>query len=211
MNIELREVTKSIGGVTILDRISYNFTGGYIYGLRGKNGCGKTMLMRALSGLMQPTSGEILIKDKLLYKDIEIPDSIGILIENPSFLPEYTGKQNLKLLSDLKKKCTDSELDEVLLNVGLEPKDNRKVRKYSLGMKQRLGIAAAIMGKPEIILLDEPINAIDEAGVASIRDLIRGLVSEDRVIIIACHDRDELDYMADKIINMENGKLIGEE
>lgn len=211
MNITIKDLNKCLGGVTVLKDIDYEFSGGKIYGLRGKNGCGKTMLMRSIAGLLKPTSGQILIDNKQLYKDIMVPESIGILIENPSFLPEYNSFQNLKLLSDLKLKCSDQELYDVIKSVGLDPNDKRKVRKYSLGMKQRLGIAAAIMGSPKIILLDEPINAIDESGVVAIRDIIRGLVSEDRIIIVACHDRDELDYMSDVIINMENGRILQEE
>lgn len=211
MEIRLEDVTKQIQGVVILDHLNYTFEGGYIYGIRGKNGCGKTMLMRAISGLMKPSSGKIIINERTLYKDMEVPESIGILIENPAFLPEYTGYRNLKLLADIRKRISDADLTDVLRAVGLEPEDKRRVRKYSLGMKQRLGIAAAIMEQPDILLLDEPINAIDESGVEEIRQLLLRLKSENRVILVACHDREELDLLADRILLMSEGKLIGEE
>ena len=208
MNIELKQVSKVLGGVTVLGNISYTFNGGKVYGLRGKNGCGKTMLMRSVAGLMKPTSGNIMIDNKQLYKDMDVPDSIGILIENPSFLPEYTGYKNLKMIADIKKISGEGEVRKTLELVGLNPFDKRKVRKYSLGMRQRLGVAAAVMEKPDIILLDEPINAIDEEGVVQIRKLISSLVNERRIIIVACHDREELDMLADEVLLMENGRLV---
>lgn len=210
MNIQLKNVTKKLSGVSVLDDITYEFKGNKIYGLRGKNGCGKTMLMRAISGLMQPTDGEIIINGKVLYKDITIPESIGVLIENPSFLKEYTGFRNLKLLAEIKKCIDDEQIRECLTEVGLDAYDKRTVKKYSLGMRQRLGIAAAIMEKPEIILLDEPINAIDEAGVENIRKLLVSLKDEERIIIVACHDRDELDFLADEIVCLEAGRIVGD-
>lgn len=209
MIIQLEHISKTIAGAPILTDISYTFQGGLIYGLRGKNGCGKTMLMRSIAGLMKPTKGEIRINERILYKQIEVPDSIGILIENPAFLPEYTGYTNLEMLAGLKHRIGRDDICRTLLDVGLDPDDKRKVRKYSLGMKQRLGIAAAIMEKPEIILLDEPINAIDEKGVEELRRILRALVSEERVIIIACHDREELDYLADEVLVMEAGRIKG--
>lgn len=211
MELVLNNVNKKIAGVPILRDINYTFKGGLIYGLRGKNGCGKTMLMRSIAGLMSPTSGEIIINGKILYKDIDVPESIGVLIENPAFLPEYTGYKNLKYLADLKKKITEQEIINVIDSVGLNSRDKRNVRKYSLGMKQRLGIAAAIMEKPNIILLDEPINAIDEKGVDEIRNVILGLKDDKRIIIVACHDREELDNLADIVIKLSEGTIVGEE
>lgn len=207
MIISMENVNKNIAGVPVLKNISYKFEGGKIYGLRGKNGCGKTMLMRSIAGLMKPSGGKIVINDKCLYKDMDVPKSIGILIENPSFLPEYSGFENLRMLSCMDKKINTDNLRELLASVGLDPDDKKKVRKYSLGMKQRLGIAAALMGDPEIILMDEPINAIDEAGVSEIRDLIQSKKSKDRIIIVACHDKEELEYLADEIVYMSNGMI----
>lgn len=210
MKIEITNLKKVIKGTIVLDDINYTFSGGRIYGLCGKNGCGKTMLMRLIAGLIYPSSGTIRIKDKVLGKDISFPESVGMLIENPSFLNDYTGKQNLEMLAGLQKNVDKAEVRWVLEQVGLDPDDKRKFYKYSLGMRQRLGIAAAIMGSPELILLDEPINAIDTDGVQEIRAIIRGLSAENRIIIVASHDKSEMDYLADEKIYMSEGRLIKE-
>lgn len=210
MKIEITNLKKVIKGATVLDDINYTFTGGRIYGLCGKNGCGKTMLMRLMAGLIYPSFGTIRIKDKILGKDISFPESVGMLIENPSFLNDYTGKQNLEMLAGLQKNVDKAEVRRVLEQVGLDPDDKKKFYKYSLGMRQRLGIAAAIMGSPELILLDEPINAIDTDGVQEIRAIIRGLSAENRIIIVASHDKSEMDYLADEKIYMSEGRLIKE-
>ena len=210
MKIKIKKKKKVIKGTIVLDDINYTFSGGRIYGLCGKNGCGKTMLMRLIAGLIYPSSGTIRIKDKVLGKDISFPESVGMLIENPSFLNDYTGKQNLEMLAGLQKNVDKAEVRRVLEQVGLDPDDKRKFYKYSLGMRQRLGIAAAIMGSPELILLDEPINAIDTDGVQEIRAIIRGLSAENRIIIVASHDKSEMDYLADEKIYMSEGRLIKE-
>ncbi len=210
MKIKITNLKKVIKGTIVLDDINYTFSGGRIYGLCGKNGCGKTMLMRLIAGLIYPSSGTIRIKDKVLGKDISFPESVGMLIENPSFLNDYTGKQNLEMLAGLQKNVDKAEVRRVLEQVGLDPDDKRKFYKYSLGMRQRLGIAAAIMGSPELILLDEPINAIDTDGVQEIRAIIRGLSAENRIIIVASHDKSEMDYLADEKIYMSEGRLIKE-
>lgn len=204
--IKFENVSKKIGKNIILDDINIEFHTGCIYGLRGSNGSGKTMLMRVIAGLMKPTSGSVYIDDKRLYKDMDFPDSIGILIENPAFIGNVRGLENLKLLASY----TDSEPERVAREAmeacGLNPDDKRKYSKYSLGMKQKLGVAAAIMGGSDIILLDEPINAIDEDGVALVKDALLKL-KEDRIIIVACHDREELDYLADEIYLVKEGHV----
>lgn len=209
MKIEIRNVTKVIKKTKVIDNVNITFEGGKIYGLSGKNGCGKTMLMRLISGLIYPTEGEVVIDGKILGKDCSFPKSIGLLIENPAFLEEYTAYENLRMLNGVGGNRLDKEeILRLIQSVGLDPHDSRKYYKFSLGMRQRLGIAAAIMGKPDVILLDEPINAIDEDGVSEIRDLIRSLSGEDRIIIIACHDKEEMEYMADEIIYMKDGKIV---
>lgn len=209
MKIEIRNVTKVIKKTKVIDNVDITFEGGKIYGLSGKNGCGKTMLMRLISGLIYPTEGEVVIDGKILGKDCSFPKSIGLLIENPAFLEEYTAYENLRMLNGVGGNRLDKEeILRLIQSVGLDPHDSRKYYKFSLGMRQRLGIAAAIMGKPDVILLDEPINAIDEDGVSEIRDLIRSLSGEDRIIIIACHDKEEMEYMADEIIYMKDGKIV---
>ncbi|MDD7403788.1 MAG: ATP-binding cassette domain-containing protein [Butyribacter sp.] len=211
MKIEIQGLEKKIKGNLVLKDINLELTGGTIYGLQGKNGCGKTMLMRTIAGLILPTKGRVVINGKELHKDISIPESIGILIENPSFLADYSGFDNLKMLAMLQGNVSDEEIKELLVQVGLESAGKKKYGKYSLGMKQRLGVAAAIMGKPEIILLDEPINAIDGEGVEEIRKVIRSLCSDERIIIVACHDKEEMALLADEIIQMREGVIISEE
>lgn len=207
MQIKINNLTKKIHGTTVLNNISFEFNSNKIYGLSGKNGSGKTMLMRAISGLIRPTDGEIIIGDGILGKDFSFPPSIGVLIENPSFIPKYTGFKNLKLLASIQNKTSDSEIKQTLNDVGLDPEDKRPYRKYSLGMKQRLGIACAIMEKPQIILLDEPINALDESGITLIKELLLKL-SDNSIIIISCHDREELEYLSDEVFVMSEGRII---
>lgn len=207
MEIRIEHVTKTIKKTTVLEDIVLTLKSGVIYGLKGENGSGKTMLMRVISGLIMPTKGKVFIDEKELHKDIDFPESIGMLLENPSFLKEYTGMKNLKMLADLQNTISDEDIEEALERVGLEPHDSRKYKKYSLGMKQRLGIAAAIMGNPELIILDEPFNAIDEAGVAKIKREIIREKEMGKLIIIACHDTSSFEELADEVYALSNGKL----
>ncbi len=209
MRIEIHGLTKRMKGNEVLKGIDLQLEGGKIYGVQGKNGCGKTMLMRSIAGLILPTEGEIVINGKKLHRDISVPESIGILIENPSFLGEYSGFENLKMLASINLSLADEEIDELLEQVGLSEQRDKKFGKYSLGMKQRLGVAAAIMGNPEIILLDEPINAIDGEGVEQMRQVILGMRDEGRIIIVACHDKEEMELLADEIIVMVEGEVRG--
>ena len=204
-------MTKKIKDATVLKDICLEMKGGTVYGLQGKNGSGKTMLMRAISGLIRPTSGRIVINGEQLHKNISIPRSIGLLLENPSLLPEYDASQNLKLLAKMQGGVPEDEIRQLIRDVGLEDAGHKKVEKYSLGMKQRLGIAAAILGSPDIILLDEPINAIDGEGVEEIRSLILSLKNEKRIIIVACHDKEEMNLLADEIVHLRDGRIEGQE
>ena len=207
MYVELKDVTKDIKGVRILDNINCRFESGRVYGLKGKNGSGKTMLMRAVSGLIK-VKGSVVIDGKILGKDFTFPPSIGVLIENPSFVSDYTGLKNLEMLACIQNKITKEDIEEALNKVGLDPKDKRTFRKYSLGMKQRLGIAAAIMEKPDIVILDEPINALDESGAKLVRDILDEQKKRGAVCIIACHDTEELEFLSDEIYEIADGKLI---
>ena len=211
MNISIEHVTKKIKDATVLKDICLEMKGGTVYGLQGKNGSGKTMLMRAISGLIRPTSGRIVINGEQLHKNISIPRSIGLLLENPSLLPEYDASQNLKLLAKMQGGVPEEEIRQLIRDVGLDDAGHKKVEKYSLGMKQRLGIAAAILGSPDIILLDEPINAIDGEGVEEIRSLILSLKNEKRIIIVACHDKEEMNLLADEIVHLRDGRIEGQE
>lgn len=209
MRIEMKNYCKSIRGAEVLKDISLEFHSGVCYGLQGKNGCGKTMLMRAVSGLIFPTSGSVVINGKTLGKEISFPENMGLLIENPAFLPGFTGKRNLQLIADIRSVAGDKEIEEVLKEVGLDPEDKRKYRKYSLGMKQRLGVAAAFLEQPDLIILDEPINAIDQKGVEQVRAMIEKAKKRNAVLIVACHDKEELYRLADVIVKLEDGQITG--
>lgn len=208
MYIELRNVSKNIKGAQVLDKVNIRFESGKIYGLKGKNGSGKTMLMRAVAGLIK-TKGEVDIDGKILGKDISFPPSIGVLIENPAFIPSYTGFKNLEVLASIKNKIGAEQIKAALVNIGLEPDDKRTFRKYSLGMKQRLGIAAAVMEEPDIIILDEPINALDDSGAAQVREILRKQKDRGAIIILACHDLDELQFLSDEIYEIYDGTIVG--
>ena len=208
MEINIKGLSKSIKKNMVLNNIDLKMTGGKIYGIQGKNGCGKTMLMRCIAGLIVPTKGEIEIDGKRLHKDISIPESLGILLETPAFLSDYSGYDNLKILAMLQDGVGNEDISDVLNQVGLGDAGKKKYGKYSLGMKQRLGVAAAILGKPQIILLDEPINAIDGEGVNEIREVILNLKSPERIIVVACHDREEMRLLADEIIVMSQGSVL---
>ena len=208
MYIKIPDVNKTIKKAPILRDINLEFTGGKVYGLRGKNGSGKTMLMRAICGLITPDSGIIDINGKILGKDISFPESIGVLIENPAFIGNYTGFKNLKVLASIQNRIGDEQIRKALEDIGLDPDDKRTYRKYSLGMKQKLGIAAAVMENPDIIILDEPINALDEVSVEKVHDILDEQKKRDAVIIIACHDKEELDQLSDEIIEISDGRII---
>ncbi len=207
MRIEVSHYTKVIKGVTVLDDVNLAFEPGTCYGLRGKNGSGKTMLLRAIAGLLFPTSGGVFVNGKKLGKDIDFPASVGLLIETPSFLPRYTGFKNLQLLAGLRGIASDDDIAEALRRVGLDPGDKRVFRKYSLGMQQRLGIACAIMEHPDLILLDEPINALDPSGVACVETIVGEEKERGAIVVVACHDAEELDLLADEIFVMAEGRL----
>ena len=209
--VRLEHYTKNFKKVTVLDDINLTLESGKVIGLKGKNGSGKTMLMRAISGLILPTSGKVFINDKELGKQISFPPSIGLLIENPSFIANYTGFKNLKILASIQNKISDEEIREAIRKVGLKPDVPRTFKKYSLGMKQRLGIAAAIMEKPDIVILDEPINALDEAGAGLIKGILDELKANGSLIIIACHDTEELNYLSDEVYEIYEGQLVDKE
>ena len=208
MYIKITDVNKTIKKAPILRDINLEFTGGKVYGLRGKNGSGKTMLMRAICGLITPDSGIIDIDGKILGIDISFPESIGVLIENPSFIGNYTGLKNLKVLASIQNRIGDVQIRKAHEDFGLDPVAKRTYRKYSLGMKQKLGIAAAVMENLDIIILDEPINALDDVSVEKVHDILEEQNKRGAVIINACHDKEELDQLSDEIIEISDGRII---
>ena len=208
VTVKIIHLSKRIRKRQILDDINIEMHGGRIYGFKGKNGAGKTMLMRAVCGLIIPTEGKIYINDELLGKDMSFPESIGVLIENPAFIGNYTGLKNLKVLASIQNRIGDEQIRKALEDIGLDPDDKRTYRKYSLGMKQKLGIAAAVMENPDIIILDEPINALDDVSVEKVHDILEEQKKRGAVIIIACHDKEELDQLSDEIIEISDGRII---
>ncbi len=207
MIITVDHASKIIKDTKILDNICMKLESGYVYGLKGKNGSGKTMLMRAICGLIHLTEGTVSIDGKIIGKDIDFPPSVGILLENPSFLDDYSGFENLRIIASVNKKLSDEDIYSVLEEVGLDPADKKKYKKYSLGMKQRLGIACAVMEKPRLIILDEPTNALDQEGVHLVSALIQNKMNQDTIMIIADHNGEELESWTDKIFSMESGRL----
>ncbi len=207
LNLIVNNVSKQLKGKTILSNIYLNLKSGNIYGFVGENGSGKTMLFRAISGLMDISEGEILLNEKVLHKDMKVLPNLGIMIENAGLYPELTGLDNLKLLAKLNRKIGEAEIREAIKKVGLDADDKRTFRKYSLGMKQRIVFAQAIMEKPDILLLDEPTNALDEKGVHSIRQIIYEEKQRGALILIASHNKEDIQILSDEIYHVENGTV----
>lgn len=204
--IEIHNLSKIINDITILNNISVNFEKGKIYGIVGTNGSGKSMMFKAICGLINSTEGEIKVFDEVI-KDGSFPKSTGIIIESPGFLPQYSGFKNLKILASINNVVSDEDIKNVISLVGLEPNDKRAVKKYSLGMKQRLGIAQALMEKPKLLILDEPMNGLDEDGVKLIRDILLGLKKESVTILLASHNKEDINELCDKVYRMKKGVL----
>lgn len=211
MEIRLEQVSKQIRGTEILADITMELKSGVIYGFQGINGSGKTMLMRVIAGLIRPTKGCVKIDGKELGRELDFPEGTGLLLENPAFPGYYTGKRNLQLLAGIRGEAGDEKIEETMQRIGLDPGDKRKYRKYSLGMKQKLGIAAAVMESPRLLILDEPFNALDEESVGRARQIIREEKERGALIILACHERAMLEDLVDEIFILENGRLKGRE
>ncbi|MGN8764223.1 MULTISPECIES: ABC transporter ATP-binding protein [Hornefia] len=209
--LELVHVTKRLKKKTVLDDISYTFESGVVYGLFGVNGSGKTMLLRMLSGLIRPTEGKVIYEGKILHEEIPMLPDVGVVIENMELLPYYTAYENLIRLSKIKNVASQDDIRLALERVGLDPESELKVRKFSLGMKQRLNIAQAFFEKQKIILLDEPTNAVDHKGVQQIYDVIQQEKKRGALIVIATHHDNDLRNMCDEVLLMDSGKLMLQE
>ena len=205
--IQIVNYTKEIKGRIVLDSVSLTFHPGRIYGLKGVNGSGKTMLLRAVCGLIYPTHGYVEIDGERLGKDISFPRSISALIESPAFLDNFTGYKNLEMIASLKEVATKEDIENALTEVGLDPHDTRTYRKYSLGMKQKLGLACCFMENPDIILLDEPFNALDEESVEKVKKIILKHKERGALIVLACHDGESLSSLSDEIIPVVEGRV----
>lgn len=203
--IRLKDVYQTMKGTQVLKGVNLTVEQGDIVGIRGINGSGKTMVLRAIAGLIR-VDGSVEIGGKKMEPG-ECPKDIGVLVEMPGFLPEFTGKKNLQLLGMLQEGVTEEDIEEAMNAVGLDPKDRRHYKKYSLGMKERLGIAQAILKKPKLILLDEPTNGIDSDGIQMLEELLRRLKEAGSTIVVTSHDRDFLDAVTSQCYEMKEGSL----
>ncbi len=208
--ITAKNITKRIGRSTVLNEINLTLSGGNVYAFQGENGCGKTMLFRVMSGLSKPTSGEVLYNDVNINTKHEQLFKIGIVIENSSLFPQFTGVQNLTYLAKINGLIGKAEIENALVRVGLDPADRRTVRKYSLGMRQRLMIAQAIMEQPDFLFLDEPTNAIDRDGVKMVYDIVRSEAQRGAVVMLATHLEQDVSALANRRFIMEKGVIVDE-
>lgn len=204
--IKVEHLTKSFGTAKVLNDITVDFEEHKIHGIVGRNGSGKTILMKCICGFLRPTDGTVTVSEKVVGRDVEIPEDIGVIIETPGFVANYSGYKNLKLLASVRGRITDDEIVKVMDIVGLEAENKKHVGKYSLGMKQRLGIAQAIMEKPRILILDEPMNGLDNDGVQYIRKLLLNL-KKDTTIILASHSKEDIEVLCDNVYEMDKGVL----
>lgn len=205
--IIIENLSKIIKNNKILDNVNLTFESGHVYGLVGRNGSGKTMLLRAICGLIFPDSGKVIIDGKQLHKDISFPESCGIIIENTDLLPNFSAFDNLKMLSEIKNTANDNMIKSAIKSVGLDPDSKKKVKTFSLGMKQRLSIAQALFEDPDILLLDEPTNALDEDGVNDVRRILLEQKKKNKLIIIASHNKEDISLLSDTVISVSNGRF----
>lgn len=206
--IEIENLTKKFGDVTALEDVSLRIEGGKIYGIIGRNGSGKTVLFKLIAGYLKPTGGRVMVNGKEVGKDTDFAENIGLIIENPGFLNGYTGFKNLAYLAGIRNVIGKEEIRESMERVGLDPDSGKKVGKYSLGMKQRLGIAQAIMEDPEILILDEPMNSLDNQGVEDVRGILMGLRDQGKTILLASHNKEDIEVLCDEVYEMDRGKLL---
>lgn len=200
-------VTKRFGEEMVLKETTMTMKRGKVYGIVGNNGSGKTVLMKCICGFLPVTSGSICVGQKYIGRDTDFPESLGLIIETPGFLTEYTGRKNLEILADLKCKVSGKGIRECLQKVGLDPDLKKPVSKYSLGMRQRLGIAQAIMENPEFLILDEPFNGLDKKGTADIRAILLELKKQGKTILLASHNSMDIDILCDEVYEMDAGVL----
>lgn len=206
--ISVENVELTIGKNAILRDINMEMCKGKIYGFVGRNGSGKTMLMKCICGFVRVTEGKITVNGKQVGEDVDFPDNIGIIIENPEFVPYYNGYKNLKLLADVKKKIGKEEIRDAMIMAGLDPDLKLHVGRYSLGMRQRLGISQAIMEDPDILILDEPMNGLDNEGVEDVRKILLKLKQKGKTVIIASHNKEDINILCDKVWNLEHGRIV---
>ncbi|MBR1701829.1 MAG: ATP-binding cassette domain-containing protein [Lachnospiraceae bacterium] len=213
MAIIVQKVSKDFGQERVLKNVSRTFEAGRIHGIVGNNGSGKTVLMKCICGFLFPTEGQVIVNGLRVGIDTDFPPSLGIIIETPGFLPNLTGVKNLEILASLNKKIGLKEITASIRRVGLDPHMKKPVSKYSLGMRQRLGIAQAIMEDPALLILDEPFNGLDKTGVTEMRSLIKSLKEEGKTILLASHNQGDIDELCDTVCEMDAGvmKMVRED
>ncbi len=205
--IEVKGLSKSFGKNKVLDDVNIGFAVQRIHGIIGRNGSGKTMLFKCILGMMPFSDGEITVNGKRIGKDIDVPENVGMIIESPGFLAGYSGYANLRLLSRIKNVIGRDEITRAIQTVGLDPASRKRVGKYSMGMRQRLCIAQAIMENPSLLILDEPMNGLDNRGVGEIRELLLNLKNQGKTILIASHNPEDIRQLCDTVCEMDCGKL----
>ena len=205
--ISIENLNKQFKNQLVLNNINVKFSNGHIYGIIGRNGSGKTVLLKCICGFLKPTTGVISVNHKIVGKDIDFPENLGFIIETPGFLLNYSGYKNLKYLASIREKIDSNEIKESMSLVGLDSADKKHVGKYSMGMRQRLGIAQAIMEKPDILVLDEPMNALDKNGVEEMRRLFLKMKSEGKLILLTSNNREDIEILCDEVYEMEEGIL----
>lgn len=203
--IQVDYLSKSFGKATVLNNINVSFSKGQIHGIVGRNGSGKTLLMKCICGFLKPTEGTVTVSGKVVGKDVEIPEDIGVIIETPGFVTNYSGYKNLKLLASVRGRISREDIEKAMELVNLDPKSRKHVGKYSLGMRQRLGIAQAIMENPKILILDEPMNGLDNDGVKHIRNVLLEMKKQGTTILLASHNRENISVLCDKVYEMDKG------
>lgn len=205
--ISIQNVSRDFGDERVLHHISREFEVGKIHGIVGNNGSGKTVLMKCICGFLLPTEGKIIVNGKRIGYDVDFPPDLGLIIETPGFLPQYSGIKNLEILASLNKKIGLTQVAAAIRRVGLDPSLKKPVGKYSLGMRQRLGIAQAIMENPRLLVLDEPLNGLDKHGVKEMRTLLKGLKAEGKTILLASHNQSHVDELCDTVCEMDAGVM----
>lgn len=205
--VEMKHVTKCYGNIEVLKDVSLTCEAGKIYGLTGRNGSGKTVLLKCICGFVRPTIGEVRVCGQQVGKDVDFPDKIGFIIESPGFLSRESGLQNLKHLASIRGKASKDDIRQSMLTVGLDPDLKKPVGKYSMGMRQRLGIAQAIIENPDILILDEPMNGLDNQGVTDMRRVLKQLKEGGKTILIASHFQEDIVLLCDEVYEMDAGAI----
>ena len=206
--IQVNDIVLRFKKDILLDHVSYQCEQGKIHGIVGRNGSGKTLLMKCICGFIRPNEGHIYVRDKEIGKDIDFTPDTGIIIETPGFIPYYSGYRNLKVLAAINNRISRKDIENAMYQVGLDPTMKKRVATYSLGMRQRLGIAQAIMEDASLIILDEPFNGLDKHGVEEMREYFLSLKKKGKTILLTSHNTEDIEYLCDTVVEMDHGKFI---